>query len=188
VASRLETLAKNPTFSRVDDTIDYIQEILYKGSKDMTVPINKKVEGILKKVTADLNEGLKRTGGQEYRDINSQYAKIIGVRNDLNKLLGPKGNRGGSLMKRVFSPSDAGTKKLFALVKEITGVDLVDEATLAKFAMENAGDARQSSLLEEVIRGRVPSKASFIEAAARKTIGKLQDPIGKARRIIQGKK
>lgn len=194
VDKKLAELGSDPTFRKVDDTIDYIQDILYKRSSNLSVPVNTKVEGVVKGVIGSLNEKLKtlKTGNvatdrlvSEYRKANEAYGKIKGTMDELNKMLGEKGKRAGALMKRVFSPSDAGTKKLFAEVKKLTGIDLVDEATLAKFVMENAGDARQASLLEEAIKGNVTSARSFIAGAAEKVIGKLQNPVGKARRIIE---
>lgn len=194
VDKKLAELGNDPTFRKVDDTIDYIQDILYKRSSNLSVPVNTKVEGVVKGVIGSLNDKLKtlKTGDtatdrlvSEYKKANEAYGKIKGTRDELNKMLGEKGKRAGALMKRVFSPSDAGTKKLFAEVKKLTGIDLVDEATLAKFVMENAGDARQASLLEEAIKGNVTSARSFIAGAAEKVIGKLQNPVGKARRMIE---
>lgn len=187
VDTKLAKLGSNPTFRQVDDTIDYIQDILYKRSSNTAIPVNTKVQSITKGVIAKLNKNLQEIGGPEYKLANQQYGEVMGVVEKLNKLLGKEGDRGGSLMKRVFSPSDAGTKKLFAKVKELTGVDLVEEATLAKFAMEKVGDARQASLLEEVIKGVPTNPRSFVAAAAEKAINKLQDPVGKARRMV-GKK
>lgn len=194
VDKKLASLGSNPTFREVDDTIDYIQDVIYKRSSNLAVPVNTKVEGVVKSVVKSLNEKLKSLRSpdeavnmlvSEYKKSNDIYSKLRGTRDELNKLLGEKGKRAGALMKRVFSPSDAGTKKVFAEVKRATGIDLIDEATLAKFVMENVGDARQASLLEEAIKGNVKSARSFIAVAAERVISKLQNPTGKARRIIE---
>jgi hypothetical protein len=50
----------------------------------------------------------------------------------------------------VFSPSDANTKALFAAVHKLTGIDLVNEATLARYLMDISGDARQKSMLDQL--------------------------------------
>ena len=96
-------------------------------------------------------------------------------------------------MKRVFSPTDGGTKALFREIKRITGIDLNEEATLAKFAMEKSGDARQANLLEqlELIKGSLgASKGSFLVDAikniaqrAGKTV--VGDEVDRARRILR---
>lgn len=186
---KLSQIAKNPTFQRVDDGIDYLQDLLYKRKGISAVPVNKKVEGIIKETIGELNSQLKKIGGKEYSGFNSAYSKTKHNFDLLNKALGIDGNKGASLMKQLFSPSGTAPRKLFSFIKEKTGIDLVDEATLAKFAMENVGDVRQASLLEQVLKGSVPSSSrSLIELAAERTVNKLQDPIGKAKRILESKK
>jgi len=182
--SFFKSLGARPSLKQVDDAVDAIQDALYKRRQITAIPVNTKVEGVLKQITGELNSVLKSKVGKGYTTANDKYASFVEVRDKLNKLLGPDGDRAGSLMKRVFSPSDAGTKSLFNKINELTGIDLIEDATFAKFVMENVGDARQASLLEEVIKGRLPSKSSFIQTAVEKTLGKVQDPINKARRII----
>lgn len=187
---KLSTLAKSPTFQRVDDAIDWIQDKLYKRTAMTAVPVNGKVEGIIKNLTTELNSKLKNIGGAEYASLNDSYSSGKKVFDKLNKALGAEGNKGAALMKQLFSPSGTAPRKLFEQVKALTGVDLVDEATLAKFVMENIGDVRQASLLEQVIKGNVnPTNAkgitrALIDFAAEKTINKLNKPLEKGRRII----
>jgi hypothetical protein len=181
---KLAEAAKNPTFRRVDDTIDFLQDLLYKRKSNLAVPINSKVEGVIKSTIGKLNEQLKTIGGTEYRAYNSVISETKAVFDDLNKALGKDANKGGSLMKRVFSPTDGGTKKLFEKVKGLTGIDLVDEATLAKLAMEIAGDTRQANLLEQLGLIIKPSTSSAVMEAGKWVLKKLQDTEGKARSII----
>lgn len=183
---KLKQLSKNPTLQKVDDSIDWFQDALYKRGTMTAIPVNKKVEGIIKQTIGDLNRKLKTIGGEKYSLANTSYKKTKEIFDTLNKALGQEGNKGASLMKQLFSPNSTAPRKLFEQVKELTGIDLVDEATLAKFVMENVGDVRQASLLEQVIKGNIPSSSrGLIQIAAEKTIGKLQNPIGKAKRLIQ---
>jgi hypothetical protein len=85
-----------------------------------------------------------------YAKLNDEYSRLIDIRNELNSKLGADGEKGGALMKRVFSPSDANTKELFASVKNETGIDLTNEATLARYVMDVMGDARQKSMLKQL--------------------------------------
>jgi hypothetical protein len=170
VLTKLTNLGVNPKLKQVDEFIDYAQEILYKGSKNLTVPVGGRVERVIKNTITSLNNQIKDIAPSAYRNLNAQYAKMIDIRNTLNTALGGEASKGGSLMKRVFSPTDSGTKKLFEEVKKLTNIDLVDEATLAKFSMELFGDARQAMLLQQL---NIPSKAGLIQKILDTTGGVL---------------
>jgi hypothetical protein len=185
VYGSLRSLGKNPTIRQVDDTIDAIQDVLYKRKASLAIPVNSQVEGVLKSVVGDLNKKVKSLGGEQYRKANDKFAYFIDSRDKLNKALGTDGVKGASLMKRLFSPAGEDSRRLFKEIKDLTGIDLVEEATLAKFVMENIGDARQASLLEEVIKVGSVNPKTFIGTAAQNVINKIQDPIEKARRIIK---
>ena len=119
------------------------------------VPVNSEVEGILKSTIGKLNSQLKEIGGTKYSELNSQLSDLLDVRGTLNKGLGSDANRGAALMKQLFSPAGTMPRKLFSRVKDLTGIDLVNEATIAKWAMENVGDVRQASLLKQVLGERL---------------------------------
>lgn len=151
VRDKIVSLGDNPTIRQVDDTISNLQDAIYKKkSNPLAVKTNTEVGGLVEKTIGELNAKLKGIAGKDYADTQAALSERIGAFNELNKKLGSKGEKGGALMKRVFSPSDAGTKKLFAKVKELTGTDLVNEATMARFMMETFGDARQVSMLEKL--------------------------------------
>lgn len=143
-------LGSNPSAAQVDKFIDFVQDRVYTARRDLTVPVTDSTTGMIRNLTGKLNESLKSKLPESYRTLNQQYADLVDVRNELNLKLGAQGEKGGALMKRVFSPSDAGTKELFAKIQKVTGVDLTNEATLAKYLMETVGDARQKSMLENL--------------------------------------
>lgn len=180
----LAKLGKSPTVRQVDDTVDALQDILYKRKTLTAVPVNGQVEAVLKQMTGKLNNAVKKIGGEQYTKANAKYAYYVDTFDKLNKALGQEGVRGGTLMKALFSPSGEAPRRLFADIKKLTGIDLVEEATLAKFAMESIGDARQASLLEEVIRTGSITPMGFVGKAVDKLLDKAKDPIGKAKRII----
>lgn len=181
----MASLGQKPTVTQIDDAVDALQDLLYKRKTLTAVPVNGQVEAVLKQITGKLNRGVKKVAGEKYIKANRKSAYFRQTFDDLNKALGKEGERGASLMKQLFSPTGEKPRRLFENIKKTTGIDLFEEATLAKFVMENIGDARQASLLEEIIKGRAVTPASFIEKAAEMTIGKMKDPIGKARRITQ---
>ncbi len=149
----LTALGKNPTAASVDATIDKLQATLYELKGGTAIPTTTRVQSFINKSIGELNSTLKSTvdnalGDNAYSKLNAQYAGKIDIFNQLNKVLGEGGNKGGSVMKRFFSPQDAGIKNLFQKIRGQYGVDLGQEATLAKFVMDTLGDTRASSLLE----------------------------------------
>ncbi len=150
IVARAKKLGNNPTAKAVDDFIDYAQEQIYTSKRNLTIPVTDSTTGYLRKAVGQLNSDLKDQLPSAYSKLNDKYSSLIDVRNELNDKLGKEGEKGGALMKRVFSPSDANTKQLFAQVKDLTGVDLVNEATIARYVMEATGDTRQASLLQQL--------------------------------------
>lgn len=95
-----------------------------------------------------LNWRLKEVAWEDFVKYNDEFRKYLKLENKLSRLLWEDGNKGGSLMKAVFSPTDRWVKKLFSEIQEVTWVDLTSKAWLAKFAMQAVWDVRQASLLE----------------------------------------
>lgn len=189
VFDTLRDLGTKPTLQEVNDAIDSIQGELYKGKTVGAEPISGKTEAVVKEVVSDLNNRAKDVGGDAYKQANAEYSTKREIYDTLNKALGIEGNRGAALMKQLFSPSGTMPRKLFTAIKEATGIDLVNEATLAKFAMESVGDARQASLLNEVLRGNVPlSKSGVVGKVLEYGVNKLQNPIKRGRKIIEKSK
>lgn len=150
VAKEFDNLGDINTVTMIDDTIDALQDLLYKRKQNVAIPVNSQVERIIKKAVGELNSKLKSVAGERYRKANDKYAYFIDTYQKLNKALGPDESKAASLAKRVFSPTDGGTRELFNQVKRDTGIDLVLEARMAKQAGELAGDSRQRGLLESI--------------------------------------
>lgn len=192
--SRLKQLGDKPTAKQLDEFIDYAQDQLYKSSKNLVVKTGKGTEQFVRKAIGEANSQLKELVGGSYKNLNERYSQVIEVRNWLNKALGEEGNKGGALLKRVFSPSDAGTKEMFDEIYRLTGINLSDHATLAKFLMETVGDARQRSLLESILGQTVQKNAGFVRNVLDKGVikgtfqtvaDKINVPIKKAKTLLE---
>jgi len=150
--SKLNSLGVSPTLKQVDDFVDWAQGQLYKQSKTLSKldaagdPIIRDLQG----VTGDLNGRLKTAVGNGYGEVNARVSGLIELQDELSRALGADARKGGGLMKKLFSPTGGNTKEIFAQIQQETGIDLFKEATLAKFAMESAGDVRQASLLKQL--------------------------------------
>lgn len=167
--------AKNVvTKQDADVLIDKVQDALYKGGVDMTIPkgsaLDKQLRGILK----EYNDALKASLPKEYAVLNEQYSKLIDSLDTINRSLGEVVEgvpvRGASLIKQYFSPSGSKAKEIFDFIKKETNgeVDLAKDATLAKFAGELYDDANVSSLL-----GGLKSVPTTVGGIATKIVEKL---------------
>lgn len=189
VHALINNLDDQDSLLRVDGTVDAIQDLLYKRKQNVAEPVNSTVEGVLKEVTGQLNEELKTQAGPRFRKANDKYSYFVDTRNNLNKALGVEGSKGGSLMKRVFSPTDGGMKALFKKIKNDTGVDLVQEAAMAKSSMELAGDTRQRNLLESLdllTPGGGSMKGKLLDYVIKKGKDAIANPLDVAKKAARG--
>jgi hypothetical protein len=153
-AQIIEKLKGIKTKLDADKVIDEIQEMIYeaKGTKLIAEggTVEKQLKGILGEMNTKLKEGLPKA----YQNLNAKYADRIKVVKTLNRALSEvvEGvpTRGASLIKQFFSPSATKTKKLFDFIKTTTGIDLAQDATLAKFTGELFNDPKVRSLLEGI--------------------------------------
>jgi hypothetical protein len=182
---KLGELKFSDSIQKADDMVDAIQDLLYKRQKNVAIPVNSQVEAILKQSIGELNKMVKKAAGGTYRKSNLKYSNFKGLFDDLNKALGKDANKGGSLMKRVFSPTDGGTKQLFAQIKKATGIDLVEEAALAKHVMEIVGDPRGNNLLELLKETGVPTPTNLVTGTGKFLLNKVRDPIKESARLIE---
>lgn len=173
--SGLRALGPSPTARQLDDFVDAMQRKLYKQSSPNLFDVaDEPVIAFLKQQTGEINSKLKtnvdsilKLEGKDasYGALNEKYSNLYDVAESLNKRLGTEGDKGASLMKSLFSPQTGEpTRRLFQQIKDETGVDLFEEATLAKFAMESVGDPRSKSLLQQLdaLSGDV-SKLNLVE-------------------------
>lgn len=150
INSEAEKLGANPTAKDVDKFIDFAQEQLYTAGQDLTVPVTDATTAALRRMIGRLNTNLKNQLPESYSNINARMSKLYDIRDELNLKLGKDGEKGGALMKRIFSPSDNRTKELFADVLDETGIDLINEATIARYVMDAMGSAEQKSMLDQL--------------------------------------
>lgn len=182
IVERFKALGDSPSVNQVDRFIDFAQSKLYAGDKNLTVSLTSKTKGALKEIIGQLNDGVKNKMPETYRQLNDEYSRLIEFVEELNTKLGKDSGNAGSLVKRLFSPSDARTKELFDLLGKETGQDFFRDARLAKFVMDALGDVRQKSLLD------MPTDASgLIGKAIDFAKEKIADPIDAAERYIRRK-
>lgn len=160
-----------------DKAIDNIQSMLYDAKGTGLIAQGSAFEKRLRGIIGELNNSLKDSLPQSYRVLNAKYADRAKVLNTLNRALGEVVDgvptRGASLIKQFFSPAGSKTKELFEFLKRNTGVDLAQDATLAKFMGEVFNDPKVRSLLEGLPTSKTGIVNKVIDLASEKTkIGK----------------
>lgn len=179
----------NPTFKNINNAIDAMQEIAYKAKAVGAEPMSTELGGLIKQQIGALNSGLKDFASEysdagDYSQVNSDYAKTNDLYTQLNKRLGSNMNKAGSVIKSIFSSTDSGTKNLVTQLEDATGRPIFEDSTLSKFAMDVAEDPRARTLIAG--QGTPPLTKGGLMSRVMDYIGnKVEDPTGKAMRILQ---
>lgn len=160
-----------------DQLIDEIQDAVRTAGAQNLVPRGSALQRQLSGVIEKFNQELKDSLPKEYSVLNTRYSNLKKITDALNRALGEvvdgQSTRGGSLVKQFFSPSGKRAKVLFDYIKENTGIDLAQETTLARFAMELFDDPRSRSLLEGIPKSTTGLIDKTIDFAVEKTgVGK----------------
>lgn len=181
VSAIISDAKKVSTKLDADKFIDKLQDMLYSGNIDMTIPRGSALDKQLRNIVGEYNSLLKKSLPEEYGNLNAQYSELIDSLDIINRSLGEVVEgvpvRGASLIKQFFSPSGTKAKEIFEFVKKETNgeVDLAKDSTLAKFSMELFEDPRARSLLQGI--GDIPTTASGIVSKVLEKVGgdKIQE-------------
>lgn len=173
----LDKLKSVKTKLDADKAIDDIQSMVYDAKGTNLIAEGSTFEKQLKSIVGEMNEALKNSLPESYRTLNDKFAERARVLGTLNRALGEvvEGvpTRGASLIKQFFSPSASKSKELFEFVKKNTGVDLAQDATVAKFMGELFDDPKVRSLLEGIPTSKQGILGKILDVATEKSdVGK----------------
>lgn len=156
-----------------DNIIDKIQSMVYDAKGTGLIASGSSIEKQIRGIIGELNDSLKKSLPESYKVLNQKYADRISVLNTLNRSLGEVVDgvpvRGASLIKQFFSPSGSKVKEIFEFVKKNTGVDLSQDAVVAKFLGDVFEDPKVKSLLESVPTSKAGIVNKLIDFAAEKS-------------------
>lgn len=181
INSIVERIGDGATMQQLDDAKSAIRSIVDRESAGRLKQIPTIGEGIGKSIRKDIDEILIDNLGDEYRQINKQYARLKDLQSNMNRRLGNIVDEAdqtrlasGLLKSSIQSNAERGTKSMFKRVLDETGYDLIKEAKFAEIAMKAVDDPRILNLLSEVQGARL-SKMDI----AQKAISKLENTIRK---------
>lgn len=168
-----------------DRAIDYLQDKIFSSTRTNVIASGSAVEKRLSGILGKLNGELKETLPKSYQTLNAKYSNRKKIIDTLNTALGEVVDgvptRGASLIKQFFSPSGSKTKELFEYIKKNTGIDLAEDAVLAKFTGELFEDPNVRSLLQGIPTSKSGAIGKVVDFTVEKTgLGKkTQDIIRK---------
>jgi hypothetical protein len=187
VQNKLQQYIDNPQYDPFlmewDDIKGALNDIAYAPHATQLKQINTITEGIAKELAKDIDAKIAPVAGPKYQYANQNYSRLKKIEDYTNRALGQVSedgvaNKGASIMKSAIqSNMDNGKKAWFRAMKEITGIDLMQEAAYADIAMRAVDDERANNLLKswgvtaDQIASLAGGKAHVVMSAA-KTIAK----------------
>jgi len=125
----------------LDNRINFAKEA--REASNVVDPVSRATRSTIK----DIN--LKAIG-KEQGQLLEDYSDLIGLYQDLNKYV--DGRTGGEfLLKQVLSERGRIPRELMDKLKNYTGIDLMDDATMAQLATEIVGNSAQKGLFRQEI-------------------------------------
>lgn len=142
----LVVLKQSPNVASViDNRIAFDNKINFakqsREASNVIDPISRRIRSLLAKI----NE--KQVGKLEAKTIQ-EYSNVIEAINELNSYVDRKAGA-EFLLKRVLSERGGQTRGILEAIKKYTGVDLMDDATMAQIATDLIGNERQKGLFRQ---------------------------------------
>lgn len=188
-ARDLAKLAKRGTAGDATQIMQNLDELVDYSKSDQFGVVRDPLEGTLKMIRGQLNNKVRQSSSALAK-ANDTFSALKDAEEWIASTAGKELQRGELLLRRVFS-GDKSREALGVLdvIKKETGIDLVEDAVLARFAIDNFGDQAQKTLLEQVIRGGIEGGGrGIIMKGIDATLGaigrKIADPEVVARRIM----
>lgn len=193
VSDVAEQLSKLPgaTVKQANEIISNLYDLVDYSKTDAYGRVNDPLEGLIKSTAHDINQGIRKSS-PEIAKANDTFSELKDLQGAISGMAGKDLQKGELLMRRVFSGDKSGdVNDLFQKIKDVTGVDLIKHAVLAKHAIESVGSKADKTLLEQIMEGAVGGKGGLVsglmnlgKGAAQKTFA---NPEKIGRKLIKGK-
>jgi hypothetical protein len=109
------------------------------------------LEGLMYSARKPLDD-VVRAASPGLAEANDAASLLYQLQGEVQKMAGGQQQRGELLMRRIFSGDKSGeVQDLFDKIKAATGIDLINQAVLARFAIDTVGDPSQESLLTQML-------------------------------------
>lgn len=150
IHSQLTKFAHNPTVSTASDIVHNIDDIVDWGKLNNFGSEKAPVDSALASLRGDLNHNVIRPSAPSLASANDAFSTLARLREDFSGQVGNDLQRGELPLARVFSgDKNNNVVSVFDRMKSVTGIDLVKEAGLAKWATDNFGSETAKSLFSQ---------------------------------------
>jgi len=159
----IKTVKQSPTVENLIDLRNSMDDMINfaktsREASNVVDPIARKTRGKIKEVNL-------KAIGKEQGKLLEDYSDLIQLFTDLNKAVE---SRSGAefLLKRVLSERGRVPREVMQKLKEYTGIDLMDDATMAQLATKIIGNDAQKSLFETGIKNAGLQVSDIIDVAS----------------------
>lgn len=137
-----------------------VQDLMPSFKANVDQQVTEAAQVPLKNLNSILKEAFENAT-PEIKALNEQYSQYSDVVNFINRRIGPEGSKGAPFARNLLKDYDTQIKDMVQALGDFAGVPLLDNAWLAKAAMEAAGDQNAKGLLD-VIGGLANPKGGAI--------------------------
>lgn len=157
VAEQISKL-RGASVKQASEIINNLNELVDFTKVNAYGKVNDPLEGVIKKAAGEINEAIRKSS-PEIAQANDVFSALKGLQEEIGGMAGKNLQKGELLMRRVFSGDKSGdVNDLFQKIKDITGIDLIKHAVLAKHAIQSVGSQADKTLLEQIIETGIESK------------------------------
>ena len=144
----LVTTKQNPTMENVIDLRDGFGNLANYAKSSREASSN--IDPLVKKMRSTIRGVNLEVIPKEQAKLLEDYSDLLEVFGEMDKAINSKSGA-EFLLKRVLSERGRAPRELFDKVKEYTGIDLMDHATMAMIAREIVGNPRTKGLFQQEI-------------------------------------
>lgn len=177
IYQQLHDLANKPMIQTATDVIHNMDDLIDWTKVDQYGRNHDPLEGTIQYLRGQLNGAIRQTA-PGIAEANDNFSRLKNLDRGIGQLGGKDLQRGELLLRRVFSGDKSrDSMNLLRDIEKETGIDLVKQSALARFATENFGDESSRTLLQQAVN----TEASMVGGLKRALIAPIR---GATKRLL----
>lgn len=183
--NQFKIVKQSPTAANLIDFRNLVQKNIDfgKSAREVSDALNRPATQIRKSIKTELDNLVGKTGANDLQ----KYTDFIEAFNDIKEFTDK--NAGGEYLLRVLESGRGGqARKVVNTIKEYTGIDLQEDATLLKLVTNLIADADQKTLFSQQITNAGVDAARILSGDKgklfEKTVGAAIDTIADPEKVL----